>query len=110
MTLRYHLRQTGLCPEYVCQRKGIENAEPLCQRVPGVEIDCVIGDILLEMVNPVTLDVALTVQQEVQARLDEADRLRKQQVERTHYEAELAQRRSMHVDPLKSIGCRYSRS
>jgi len=99
MTLRYHLRQAGLCPEYVCQRKGIENAEPLCQRIPGAEIDRVVSDMLLEMVNPVTLDVALTVQQELQARLDESDRLRKQQVERARYEADLAQRRYMRVDP-----------
>lgn len=103
MTLRYHLRQAGLCPEYVCQRKGIENAEPVCQRIPGAEIDRVIGDILLEMVNPVTLDVALTVQQELQARLDETDRLRKQQVGRARYEAELAQRRYMHVDPQNRL-------
>ncbi len=99
MTLRYHLRQAGLCPEYVCQRKGIENAEPLCQRIPGAEIDRVLGDTLLELVNPITLDVALTVQQELQERLDESDRLRKQQVERARYEAELAQRRYMRVDP-----------
>ena len=71
-----------LCPEYVCQRKGIENAEPLCQRIPGAEIDRVLADLLLELINPVTLDVALTVQQELQARLDETDRLRRQQVER----------------------------
>jgi DNA invertase Pin-like site-specific DNA recombinase len=103
MTLRYHLRQAGLCPEYVCQRKGIENAEPVCQRIPGAEIDRVVGDILLEMVNAVTLDVALTVQQELQARLDEADGLRKQQVDRARYEAELAQRRYMHVDPQNRL-------
>jgi DNA invertase Pin-like site-specific DNA recombinase len=103
MTLRYHVRQAGLCPEYVCQRKGIENAEPVCQRIPGAEIDGVIGNILLEMVNPVTLDVALTVQQELQARLDEADRLRRQQVDRARYEAELAQRRYMHVDPQNRL-------
>ena len=46
-----------------------------------------------------TLDVALTVQQELQARLDETDQLRRQQVERARYEAELAQRRYMRVDP-----------
>jgi hypothetical protein len=63
MTLRYQLLQADLCPEYVCQRKGIENAEPLCQRIPGAEIDRVVSDMLLELVNPVTLDVALTVQQ-----------------------------------------------
>ena len=81
MTLRYHARQAGLCPEYVCQRKGIENAEPLCQRIPGAEIDRVLGDLLLELVNPVKLEVALTVQHELQARLEETDHLRKQQVE-----------------------------
>ncbi len=99
MTLRYHVRQAGLCPEYVCQRKGIENAEPPCQRIPGVEVDRVLSDMLLELVNPLALDVALTVQEEVQARLDETDHLRKQYVERARYEAELAQRRYMRVDP-----------
>jgi len=99
MTLRYHARQAGLCPEYVCQRKGIENAEPLCQRIPGAEVDRVLSDMLLELVNPVALEVALRVQQELQARLDESDGLRKQHVERARCEAELAQRRYMHVDP-----------
>jgi DNA invertase Pin-like site-specific DNA recombinase len=99
MTLRYHVRRGRPCPEYVCQRQGIENAEPLCQRIPGSDIDRVVGDMLMELMNPVTLEVALTVQQELQARLDEADRLRRQQVERARYEAELAQRRYMCVDP-----------
>ena len=99
MTLRYHARRAGLCPEYVCQRKGIENAEPLCQRIPGADVDRVVGDMLLELINPATLDIALTVQQQLQARLDESDRLRKQHVEHARYEAELAQRRYMRVDP-----------
>jgi hypothetical protein len=99
MTLRYHARRAGLCPEYVCQRKGIENAEPVCQRIPGADVDRVVGDMLLELINPVTLDVALTVQQQLQARLEESDRLRKQHVDRARYEAELAQRRYMRVDP-----------
>src|SRR5215471_3211047 len=99
MTLRYHARRAGLCPEYVCQRKGIENAETLCQRIPGADVDRVVGDMLLELINPATLDIALTVQQQLQARLDESDRLRKQYVERARYEAELAQRRYMRVDP-----------
>lgn len=47
----------------------------------------------------VAIDVTLAVQQELQARLDEVDRLRQQQVERARYEAELAQRRYMPVDP-----------
>jgi DNA invertase Pin-like site-specific DNA recombinase len=99
MTVRYHFRRGCLCPEYVCQRKGIENAEPICQRLPGVQVDQAVSQLLVELVNPTTLEVALAVQQELQARLGEADRLRKQQVERARYEAELAQKRYMRVDP-----------
>jgi len=49
--------------------------------------------------KPVELEVALAVQRELQSRLDEADRLRMKQVERARYEAELARRRYMQVDP-----------
>jgi len=99
MTVRYHVRYRRLCPEYVCQRDGIEHARPICQRVPGNGIDEAIGELLVEAVSPVALEVALTVQQELQSRLEEADRLRQKQVERAQYEADLARRRYMKVDP-----------
>jgi DNA invertase Pin-like site-specific DNA recombinase len=99
MTVRYHSRRGRLFPDYVCQREGIEHAEPVCQHIPGAGIDEALGSILVEAVTPVTLDVALAVQQELQSRLDEADRLRMQQVERARYEAELARRRYLKVDP-----------
>ena len=99
MTVRYHWRRGGLAPDYVCQRKGIENAEPICQRVSGAEVDRFVADLLVEFINPITLDVALAVQQELQAQLEDGDRLRGQQVERARYEAELAQRRYMRIDP-----------
>ena len=76
MTVRYHFRFNRLCPDYVCQRKGIANAEPICAQIPGVEVDRAVSELLVELVNPTTLEVELTVQQELQARLGEADRLR----------------------------------
>jgi hypothetical protein len=103
MTLRYYARHERLFTEYVGQRKGIEDAEPLCQRIPGADIDRVVGDILPELVNPVNLEIALTLQQELQSRLDQSDRLRRQHVERARYEAELAQRRYMRVDPQNRL-------
>jgi len=99
MTVRYHVRYGRLWPEYLCQREGIEHAQPLCQRVPGGGIDEAIGELLVEAVSPVALEVALAVQQELQSRLEEADRLRQKQVERAQYEADLARRRYMRVDP-----------
>ena len=99
MTVRYHKRKGRLDTNYLCQRHGIEYAQPICQSVPGAGIDQAIGELLVRMIEPVTLEVALTVQQELQSRLEEADQLRHQQVERARYEADLAQNRYMQVDP-----------
>jgi DNA invertase Pin-like site-specific DNA recombinase len=99
MTVRYHARKGRLDVDYVCQRDGIERALPICQHIPGTAIDRAIGDLLVRMIEPVTLEVALAVQQELQSRLDEAKQLRHQQVERARYEADLAQARYMQVDP-----------
>ena len=59
--------------------------------------------LLLETLTPLTLEVALAVQQELQQRLDEADRLRRQHVERARYEADLARERFMQVDPKNRL-------
>lgn len=99
MTVRYHVRHGHLCPEYLCQREGIEHAQPVCQQAPGGGIDEAIGALLMEAVSPVALEVALSVQQELQSRLEEADSLRLKQVERARYEADLARRRYMRVEP-----------
>src|ERR1035437_2270556 len=53
--------------------------------------------------TPMALDVALAVQQEIQTRLDDVDRLRRKQVERARYESDLAQRRYLHVDPANRL-------
>jgi hypothetical protein len=55
--------------------------------------------LILESVSPLALEVALNVQQELQQRLAESDRLRRQYVERAQYEAEQARVRYMRVDP-----------
>jgi hypothetical protein len=103
MTVRYHTRKAGLVPTYICQREGIEHAERICQSIPGLSIDEAIGTLLLEMLTPLTLEIALAVQQELQQRLDEADRLRQQHVERARYEADLARERFLRVDPKNRL-------
>ncbi len=73
MTVRYHVRKAGLVPDYMCQKEGIEHGERICQSILGSDIDAAIGTLLLETLTPMTLEVALSVQQELQQRLDEAD-------------------------------------
>lgn len=99
MTVRYDHRNGKTLPYYTCQREGIEQAKPICQSVPGAGIDRAIGELVVETLTPLTLEVTLAVHQELQARFEEADRLRHQAVERAQYEADLARRRYMRVEP-----------
>lgn len=60
MTVRYHQRGGHrIIPDYLCQRKRIEQGESPCQRIPGADLDRVIGALLVERVTPETL--ALTM-------------------------------------------------
>ncbi len=58
---------------------------------------------LLKILTPWALEVAMAVQQELQQRLDEADQLRRQHVERARYDADLARDRFMQVDPKNRL-------
>jgi Homeodomain-like domain-containing protein len=100
MTVRYHQRGgRRIVPDYLGQRAGIARGEPPCQRVPGRDLDRAIANILAEAVTPETIALTLAVQDELVARAAEAARLRQLQVERAQYEAQLAQRRYLRVDP-----------
>jgi DNA invertase Pin-like site-specific DNA recombinase len=99
MTVRYHQRGACLVPDYVCQSRSIQRAQPVCQQIPGSALDDAIGKLLVEAVTPRTLEVALGVQKELESRCDETERLRLREVERARYESDLARRRYMRVDP-----------
>ena len=99
MTVRYHYRRGRLRPEYLCQKVCVEEAKAPCQRIPGGELDEAVGKLLVESVTPLALEVALNVQAEIQTRLEAADRLRRQHVQRAQYEADQAKLRFMRVDP-----------
>lgn len=99
MTLRYHQRGGRLTPDYVCGKTAVEQTQRVCQQIPGGGIDEAVGKLLIQSVTPLALEVALQVQDELQARLDQADRLRQQQVQRAQYEADQARLRYMRVDP-----------
>jgi len=99
MTVRYRNRNGSPQPIYVCQRQSVDYGEPHCQDIPGAKVDEAVGELLLEMVTPLSLQVALEVQDSLQTQLDQADRLRRQQVQRARYEADLSKQRFMQVDP-----------
>jgi DNA invertase Pin-like site-specific DNA recombinase len=99
MSIHYHQRRGRLVPDYMCQSDRVKHAQPVCQRIPGGTIDEAVGKLLVETMTPLTLEVALAVQKELESRCEETERLRLQEVERARYLAELARRRFMNVDP-----------
>src|SRR3989440_2642719 len=102
MTVRYHETKGGkrLYPEYLCQKEQIEQADnKFCQRVHGAGLDVAIADLLLAQLTPLAVETSLQIHEELQAQVQETQRLRAQQVERARYAAELAQRRFLRVDP-----------
>jgi len=99
MTIHYSIAHQQVVPTYVCQQASVRRAEKVCQHVPGWVVDQAIQNLLLELMAPMTLQIALAVQQEVEARVNQTEALRHQHVERAQYEAELARRRYMKVDP-----------
>jgi DNA invertase Pin-like site-specific DNA recombinase len=99
MTVRYHRWSNDLRPTYLCQRAGIEAGAPICQSISGTDLDAAVGDILVTMVTPMTLELALQVQRELESRSAECDATRGREVERARYECDLARRRYMQVDP-----------
>jgi len=99
MTVRYHTRRDQAVPDYVCQRGLVQKGEPICQRIPGGGLDAAVGRLLIESMTPLALEVCLAVQEEIRARAEELDRVRRSEIERARYEAELAERRYRRVDP-----------
>ncbi len=99
MTVRYHVRHGVETPDYQCIGESVQRGAPRCQSIPGAGVDEAVAQLLLETLTPLALEVALSVQGELEARADEADRLRRAHVERARHRAELARRRYLAVDP-----------
>src|SRR6266480_2984545 len=68
MSVRYHIRRGVEVPDYQCMRECIDGAARRCLLVPGAGVDEAIGKLLLDTLTPLTIEVALSVQAEIEAR------------------------------------------
>lgn len=99
MRVQYHMKKGRPIPTYICVRDAIQRGEPACQIILGTSVDETVSQAVLESVTPASVELALEVFEELQARKAEVDRLHRAQVERARQEAELAQRQYMLVSP-----------
>jgi DNA invertase Pin-like site-specific DNA recombinase len=101
MRTRYQQDQKKdrLLPYYVCTEEAVRRAGKSCQSIRGRDVDAAVSELLVRTVAPAAIDVALVVQDEITGRIEQADSLRKQQLERARYEAELKRRRFHKCNP-----------
>lgn len=74
-----------------------------CQSIAGPSIDEAIGPLVAERMTPAAIQLALEIRREIESRQREADQLRCCAIERAKFEADLAQRRFMLVDPSNRL-------
>jgi len=99
LRVRYATRRGTTDAWYVCDRANGALAEPSCQSIAGPPIDEAVGRLVAEQMTPEAVGLVLEIRAEIEARQQEADRLRGRAVERAQVEADLAQRRFLMVDP-----------
>ncbi len=97
--IRYAARRGRLDAWYVCDRVHGYRGEPNCQSIAGPPIDEAVGMLIAEQMTPTAVQLTLEIRREIEARYEEADRLRCRAIDRAQIEADLAQRRFMLVDP-----------
>ncbi len=103
MRVRYSERRGGLEAWYVCDRAHGADAQPNCQSIAAPAVDAAIGALVVEKMTPAAVELALEIYNEIAARQEEADQLRRRAIEKAQIEAELAQRRFMLVDPRNRL-------
>lgn len=103
MTIRYHQRGGKLIPDYICQRAGIEHSSPICQHIPGGNVDQAIEKLLIEKLTPESIEVALNVFEEVKKQQEKIKKAHQMRIAKLQYEADLAGRQYMQVDPANRL-------
>ena len=103
MRVRYQKVGERLEPYYQCTEDAVRQGGKRCQSMRGQAIDAAISTLLLKTVAPAAIEVALAVQEEIADRISRAEELRHAQLERARYEAELARRRYLQVDPAHRL-------
>lgn len=103
MRVRYQEVERRLEPYYMCAEEVVRRAGRPCQSVRGRPIDEAISALLLESVAPAAIELALAVEDEIAGRIEQASAQRATQLTRARYDAELARRRYLSVDPANRL-------
>jgi DNA invertase Pin-like site-specific DNA recombinase len=91
---------------YQCGRAAIEYAEPLCQGLAGRPLDELVAAQVLAALEPAALELSLAAADDLQQERARLHGVRQQELERSSYETERAQRQYDAVEPENRLVAR----
>jgi DNA invertase Pin-like site-specific DNA recombinase len=90
---------TGKTPYYICHHRKINLGLDPCQSILSTVIDRAVSQQILKAIEPAQLEISLGAWQQLEGQSKQIDQQWRLRLERADYEASLARRRFMQVDP-----------
>jgi Recombinase zinc beta ribbon domain len=104
MTVRY--TRNGTTPSYECNQVHKQQSGRTCQFIRGDGVDAAAARLFLEAIQPAQLEVSLATLEEIEEQCRQIERQWQLRLERARYEAELARRRFLAVEPENRLVAR----
>lgn len=104
MTVRYSAN--GQICYYVCCQAHKQFAHKTCQSIRGNDVDEAVVRVFLEAMQPAQLEISLSTLDQLAERTRQIERQWQLRLERTQYEADLARRRFVAVEPENRLVAR----
>ncbi|MEI7771374.1 MAG: recombinase family protein [Chloroflexales bacterium] len=97
--MRVRYLDDGHTPSYECNEQHVRHGGPTCQAIRGDGVDTAVATALLDALQPAQLAMSLATLDDLAAQAAQIERQWHLRVERAQYEADLARRRFLAVDP-----------
>src|SRR5262249_50481651 len=104
MSVRY--TRNGTTPSYECNQVHKQQGGRTCQFVRGDGVDATVARLFLEAIQPAQLEVSLATLEQLEDQARAVERQGQLRLERARYEADLARRRFLLVDPENRLVAR----
>ncbi|MEI7773019.1 MAG: recombinase family protein [Chloroflexales bacterium] len=104
--MRVRYLPDGHTPSYECNEQHVRHGGRTCQMIRGDGVDTAVAKALLEALQPAQLAMSLATLDDLAAQAAQIERQWQLRVERAQYEADLARRRFLAVDPENRLVAR----
>jgi DNA invertase Pin-like site-specific DNA recombinase len=104
--MRVRYLEDGKTPSYDCHALHVRQAGRTCQSLRGDGVDAAVARVFLDAMQPAQLAVSLATLEQVEAQARQIERQWHLRQERAQYEADLARRRFLAVDPESRLVAR----